>query len=173
MLLFIYTSNPPHHSLLFTGLYSLLHLSHPYTTLSNMYSTALSAIFALLAIRPALADFKVFCGTDGNALDGVSANECHFFNNPPDCADFENSVSFVIQKDVSFDGVACDGCDISKAPQDWDVTRLEIHEPNYFEGGVDHFSTPSFSCLFHSNLTLVLIITSNLQGRFGLRRIRH
>lgn len=112
-----------------------------------MHTSTISAIALLSAISPALADFKIFCGVDSNSGDGITATVCMFFNNPPDCDDvIGEGGPFYIERDndASSGGIACDGCDIGAAPADWDVTRLEINEPDYFDGGADHFSTASY-----------------------------
>ena len=111
----------------------------------------------LPALLPAaLADFKVFCGEGCNGFDGAGcAPTCIFMNNPASCADVSNSVHFVIQTDVSnCGGVACDGCDRSAVPRDWDIARLEIANQQsctpsqlYWGNGGDdpHFSKPSLN----------------------------
>lgn len=108
-----------------------------------MHSGTVSTFAVLLASSLVSADFKVFCGRDQNGLDGIAASECMFFNNPPDCSNVDNSVPFYIRpdNDASFSGVACDGCSADTAIADWDLTRLEINEPDYFDNGADHFST--------------------------------
>lgn len=114
-----------------------------------MYSGTLSAIAMLLAIRPVLADFKVFCGRDQNGLDGIAANACIFSANPLDCGDVDESIFHYTKADVSFSGVACDGCDAAIAIRDWDVTRLEVNIGNsYFDNGGDHFSMYSATLLY-------------------------
>lgn len=130
--------NPPQTSLLNNIRY------HKKTQPINMYTSTISALAVLLVVRLALADFKVFCGMDMNSGDGITAADCMFFNNPPDCDDvIGGSVPFYIERDndASGGGLACDGCSSAVAVQDWDVTRLEINEPDYFDNGADHFST--------------------------------
>lgn len=104
-----------------------------------MMSNTLFKAILLAAIPFAAADFKVFCGQDINAVDGVDAAICYFYITPPSCDDEAAGGYLTPGADVSYRGIACDGCDISKAIVDWDITRLEVHEPDQFSS--EHFST--------------------------------
>lgn len=105
-----------------------------------------TALSILAAISPVLADFSIYCGRDQNSFDGP-ASECLFFNNPPSCDDVGNSIQFFVDphNDASFSGLTCDGCDAAASPYDWDITRIEVHEADYFDNGGDHWSMSQFS----------------------------
>ncbi|CAM1502962.1 Fc.00g077380.m01.CDS01 [Cosmosporella sp. VM-42] len=93
-------------------------------------TSALAAV--LMAVRPAVADFYIFCGYSNQTPDAAQSSLVMFFNNPPDCSDSGNAVQMSLQlyNDASNGGLACDGCTASKAPQDWDVTRFEFYDDN-------------------------------------------
>lgn len=96
-----------------------------------MYFASVTLATVLLAVQPALADFFIFTGAENQFPDPAQATIVLFFNNPPSCKDVTSkAIQWTISpnNDASFDGVACDGCDGSKAPQDWDVKRFEIHD---------------------------------------------
>ncbi|KAJ3535513.1 hypothetical protein NM208_g7100 [Fusarium decemcellulare] len=101
----------------------------------------------LMASHGAVADFLIFCGAENQAPDPASNSLVLFFNNPPDCDDAVNhAIQWNIDpfNDASNGGIACDGCDGGKAPQDWDVTRFEVFDDNgnTFDNGGDqpHFT---------------------------------
>ncbi|KAH7021986.1 hypothetical protein EDB80DRAFT_805540 [Ilyonectria destructans] len=101
---------------------------------------------ALLHTRFAVADFLIFCGAENQFPDAASTSSVSFFNNPPDCDDFVNSVGWTPEfyNDASHGGIACDGCTAAKSPADWDVTRFEVNDNDgkYFDNGGDapHFT---------------------------------
>ncbi|KPM43019.1 hypothetical protein AK830_g3542 [Neonectria ditissima] len=111
-----------------------------------MHFTAATLVATLLAVRPVVADFLIFCGAENQFPDSILTTLVMFFNNPPDCDDAVNTVQWTAQfyNDASHGGIACDGCDGSKAPQDWDITRLEVYDNDgkYFDNGGDapHFT---------------------------------
>ena len=111
-----------------------------------MHFTTTTLTAVLLALRPVAADFLIFAGYENTAYDPAQSMLINFFNNPPSCNDFVNSVSDAPtpNNDASHDGTACDGCGGGLAPQDWDVTRFEIHDAGakFFDNGGDepHFS---------------------------------
>ena len=106
----------------------------------------------LAALAPVvLADFKVFCGERCVQDAGGCGAACIFMNNPASCDDVANSVNFQMTADASggCGGYSCDGCDLSKPPGDWEITRLEINNQQfctpshlYWGNGGDH---PHFS----------------------------
>ncbi|KAF7554243.1 hypothetical protein G7Z17_g3064 [Cylindrodendrum hubeiense] len=111
-----------------------------------MYFVNAPLAAVLLAARLTVADFLIFCGAENQLPDPASSLTVSFFNNPPDCDDFVNSVGWTPQfyNDASHGGIACDGCTAAKAASDWDVTRLEVYDNDgkYFDNGGDapHFT---------------------------------
>ncbi|KAK7464808.1 hypothetical protein VKT23_006014 [Stygiomarasmius scandens] len=94
---------------------------------------ALLSAFVLPLVR---ADFRIFYAMDNTLDEGGSStsNVLFLFNNPPDCDDVHNAVAVPAgsgngdPNDASSGGFACDGCDSDKAPDDFDITRLEIYD---------------------------------------------
>lgn len=104
-----------------------------------MHFTTTSIVAGLVALRPVAADFSIFAATENQFPDSIQSVATIFFNNPPDCDDIVNgAVEFTnnFYNDASGGGVACDGCDASKATPDWDITRFEINDDSgeYFAG---------------------------------------
>ena len=122
-----------------------------------MLFQSLLSIAALSA--PATANFYIFA-TNSNYFspDGGSGGQFNFLNNPPSCDDINNSINIMSTgNDASSGGVACDGCDISKNTQDWDITRFEFYDgpdaiggstdspESLTSGGLGHISTLLFA----------------------------
>lgn len=89
---------------------------------------SLGAIFAPVA----LADFHVFCGEWGNAIDGAGfGTVCKFLGHAPiSCSDALGAVNHYTSGDVSDSrcgGVRCEGCSGDNA-RDWVITQLEIND---------------------------------------------
>jgi hypothetical protein len=113
-----------------------------------MRFSTITLLSGLWAISPVAADFLIFCGAENQDPDPAQSSLVLFFNNPPSCHDVTSvAIEWTIQgnNDASHGGVACDGCDGSKAPQDWDVQRFEVYDDNSNTFSVDnlHFSTLS------------------------------
>lgn len=97
-----------------------------------MHFNTASVAATILAIQPAMADFIVFSGYSNSAPDDQRTNINIFVNDAPDCGTALNSPQITqnFYNDASHGEIACDGCDAGTAPQDWDVTRFEIHDDN-------------------------------------------
>ena len=97
-----------------------------------MYFTAGTIAATLLAVHPAAADFSIFASSENQFPDPALTVTSTFFNNPPSCDDVVHSIGVTsgYENDASNGGFACDGCDISKAIPDWDITRFEINDDN-------------------------------------------
>lgn len=112
-----------------------------------MHFATASVAAGLLAVQPAVADFLIFSGYSNSMPDQQQTNVNMFFNESPDCDMGVNTPQMTqdFYNDASNGGIACDGCDRSKAPQDWEVTRFEINDTDgsYLAGpdGAVHIST--------------------------------
>lgn len=103
------------------------------------------------------ANFLIFATTNNDILG--AANQFLLFNNPPSCEDAANAIPLTTgyDNDASSGGAACDGCDIGKNTQDWDITRLEFYDGSdaigsatdnpqpLTSGGLGHLSMYSLS----------------------------
>ncbi|KAK7464806.1 hypothetical protein VKT23_006012 [Stygiomarasmius scandens] len=120
--------------------------------------------FALLSasLLPLVqADFRIFFAVSNDLSEGgaTSSNELLLFNNPPDCNDISSAVPISAgsgngdPNDASSGGFACDGCDADKAPDDFDITRLEIFDgPDAVGGSTNNPSGVTTEALGHITL---------------------
>lgn len=112
-----------------------------------MRFTTASAAAALVAVQPAAANFLIFDIINNQAPDPTTSQSVLLYNNPPACDSpgFMSDANFY--NDASRGGFACDGCDISKAMPDWDITRFEFNDNDATvlagPGQPIHFSTIS------------------------------
>ncbi|KAF9039993.1 hypothetical protein BJ165DRAFT_1494877 [Panaeolus papilionaceus] len=102
-----------------------------------MFSKSFSFLVAACTLLPLVhADFLIFFATSNDVTEGGTFADTELFlvNNPPSCDDISKVVPIPAgsgngdPNDASSGGFACDGCDISKAPDDMEITRLEIYD---------------------------------------------
>ena len=75
------------------------------------------------------ADFQVYVGNTNDPVGGGTGDQAYFIPMGEQVTCDNLGAPVIMRLDTStLGGVACDGCELDKPSNDWDVTRFEVRQ---------------------------------------------